>query len=304
MRPFFLITAAAGLAACSPSVPDSGQGAGLGAPASYQAPQGASVAQSPADSLPPPAAISAAPLDGGQAVAAAPATPVIDPPLDATGDDGSSDLVADARAALGGDEDALANEGEGTDTGALILPPDGTADATVGEDDSVSVEEAAPALDGADPVAGAGAAPEADATVTPGPEAVASSGISQENDFDAVGAQRSIEGDAARIAQNRAQYKVVEAEALPQRTDAGGPNIVEYALATQHPPGTQVYRRIGINLENRSNRNCDKYASADQAQADFLERGGPERDRLALDPDGDGFACAWDPRPFRKAVGN
>ena len=31
----------------------------------------------------------------------------------------------------------------------------------------------------------------------------------------------------------------------------------------------------------------------------FLEAGGPKRDRKGLDPDGDGFACAWDPRPFR-----
>ena len=30
-----------------------------------------------------------------------------------------------------------------------------------------------------------------------------------------------------------------------------------------------------------------------------LERGGPQRDRLGVDPDGDGFACSWNPTPFR-----
>jgi hypothetical protein len=40
------------------------------------------------------------------------------------------------------------------------------------------------------------------------------------------------------------------------------------------------------------------------AQIAFLERGGPKRDTLGLDPDGDGFACYWDPAPFRKAVNN
>jgi hypothetical protein len=40
------------------------------------------------------------------------------------------------------------------------------------------------------------------------------------------------------------------------------------------------------------------------AQIAFLERGGPKRDTLGLDPDGDGFACYWDPAPFRKAVSN
>ena len=29
-----------------------------------------------------------------------------------------------------------------------------------------------------------------------------------------------------------------------------------------------------------------------------------ERDRMGLDPDGDGFACAWDPAPFRLARQN
>lgn len=137
----------------------------------------------------------------------------------------------------------------------------------------------------------------------PPPEAVNSTGISQENNFDAVGAQRSIESDAAKIAQNRAQYKVIQAEALPKRTGGEGPNIVDYALATKHPRGTQVYRRIGVNLQGKAERNCAKYASPDRAQSDFLSKGGPQRDRLGLDPDGDGYACAWDPRPFRKAVG-
>ena len=141
------------------------------------------------------------------------------------------------------------------------------------------------------------------AATAPQPEAVGSSGISQENNFDAVGAQRSIESDAAKIAQNRAQYKVIEAEALPKRTGGEGPNIVDYALATKHPRGTQVYRRIGVNLEGKAARNCAKYASPDQAQSAFLSKGGPQRDRLGLDPDGDGFACSWDPGPFRKAVG-
>ena len=52
-----------------------------------------------------------------------------------------------------------------------------------------------------------------------------------------------------------------------------------------------------------SERACAKYSSSDLAQSDFLAQGGPRRDRLGLDPDGDGFACAWNPQPFRAAVG-
>ncbi len=128
-------------------------------------------------------------------------------------------------------------------------------------------------------------------------------GISGENDFEAVGERRSIESDAALIAQNRARYKVVDVEALPSRSGTQGPNIVAYALATKHPVGTQVYNRVGFNKESKFRRNCAKYASPDRAQEDFLARGGPQKDRLGLDPDGDGYACGWNPAPFQKAVG-
>ncbi|RKF16860.1 hypothetical protein D6850_04810 [Roseovarius spongiae] len=135
----------------------------------------------------------------------------------------------------------------------------------------------------------------------PPPAVVNAVGISNENDFGAVGEQRTIEDDAERIAANRQQYEVASVRALPPRSGGQGPNIVAYALATKHQVGTQVYRRIGINKEAKFARNCAKYPSPDMAQIDFLDKGGPERDKLGLDPDGDGFACGWDPRPFRKA---
>ncbi len=126
-------------------------------------------------------------------------------------------------------------------------------------------------------------------------------GISDEQDFGAVAARESIESDAERIARNRAEYVVVQPTALPTRPGDTGPNIVEFALATTHAPGVQLYRRSGIGLRDQ-NAACARYASPDQAQQDFLARGGPDRDRLGVDPDGDGFACAWDPRPFRTAL--
>jgi hypothetical protein len=137
----------------------------------------------------------------------------------------------------------------------------------------------------------------------PPPQTVSTAtGISSENDFDAVGNQRSIEDDAQLIAQNSSQYKVIEPTALPTRSGTGGPNIVEYALASTHPKGSKVHSRSGFNSQAKFQRNCAKYASADQAQIDFLSKGGPNRDRLGLDPDGDGYACSWDPAPFRNAV--
>jgi len=65
-----------------------------------------------------------------------------------------------------------------------------------------------------------------------------------------------------------------------------------------------LYSRSTILAQSRFNKNCAKYASSDQAQLAFLKAGGPQRDGLGLDPDGDGFACYWDPAPFRLAVSN
>ena len=128
---------------------------------------------------------------------------------------------------------------------------------------------------------------------------VGDGGFSQEQDFDAVSGERSIESDAERVAANRAQYRVIQPGDVPTRPGDAGPNIVAYALATNNPVGAQIYQRRGFNLAERSARNCATFASADQAQQAFLAAGGPQRDRQALDPDGDGYACAWDPSPFR-----
>ena len=133
----------------------------------------------------------------------------------------------------------------------------------------------------------------------PAPVAVSNAGISDENDFGAVSGRQSIESDKARIAANRAQYAIVQPTALPSRSGSNQPNVVAYALETQHPRGTQVHRRLGFASVAKTQRNCAKYNSADDAQLEFLTRGGPTRDRLALDPDGDGYACDWNPAKYR-----
>lgn len=125
--------------------------------------------------------------------------------------------------------------------------------------------------------------------------------VSDEQDFQAVSARETIESDKARIERNRAQYQVDQPTALPQRTGDSGPNIVQFALSTSHPPGTQMYARSKMGFTN-PDRACAKYSSPDLAQEAFLAAGGPEKDRKGLDPDGDGYACTWDPMPFRTAL--
>jgi hypothetical protein len=68
--------------------------------------------------------------------------------------------------------------------------------------------------------------------------------------------------------------------------------------------GERVYNRSPFSNRARFESRCAGYRTADVAQEQFLAAGGPQRDRLGLDPDGDGFACAWDPATFRNLVRN
>ena len=125
--------------------------------------------------------------------------------------------------------------------------------------------------------------------------------LSDENDFDAVSSRQTIESDAERIAENRSRYVRIGPTELPVRPGTNIPNIVAYALQTNNPLKTQLYERGPFASEKRALVNCNAYPSPGKAQEFFLSKGGPRRDRYGLDPDGDGFACTWDPTPFRLA---
>ena len=81
---------------------------------------------------------------------------------------------------------------------------------------------------------------------------------------------------------------------------AAGPNLAAYALAATNSLGQKVYARNGFKMTS-TEKACAKFVSSDLAQRAFLEKGGPVQDPGNLDPDGDGFAFAWDPRPFQAA---
>jgi hypothetical protein len=94
------------------------------------------------------------------------------------------------------------------------------------------------------------------------------------------------------------QVRVTEADAPA----ASGPNLFMYALSTQHSVGQERYSRRNPFRWNRWEAACSRYPHQDLAQEAFLAAGGPERDPEHMDPDGDGFACWWDPAPFRQAA--
>lgn len=277
MRAGLVIAASLGLVACSQPVPDSAAGVGFQDYGSYMREQAAS-------------APLGQPMQGGMTMA-----------LPATGAQGtgfSPDLAAAAIDRASGASVAPAQPAFSTLPGAAPLQPMQPMQGTqVG-----AVIPSQPAPTGQlDPNRPRGNAPSNIQTETGELAHMAgsagSTGISDEQDFEAVSSRETIESDKARIERNRAQYTVIQPTAVPQRTETG-PNIVQYALQTTHNPGTQIHSRSSLRFTDPQAA-CARYASPDLAQQAFLEAGGPERDRKGLDPDGDGFACSWDPRPFR-----
>lgn len=131
-----------------------------------------------------------------------------------------------------------------------------------------------------------------------------STDLSDEQSFDAVSDRETIQSDAERRAAQAAARLQVEPTALPDRPANTGPNIVQFALSAPNVKGQEWYSRSLLSGDGRFRRNCAEYATPDDAQRDFLARGGPDRDRRGIDPDGDGFACGWDPAPFVQAVRN
>ena len=69
------------------------------------------------------------------------------------------------------------------------------------------------------------------------------------------------------------------------------------AVVVGATPQTVVVTPAGRYARDGSVRpgNCAAWPSPEAAQRAFLAQGGPQRDPLGLDPDGDGRVCGWTP---------
>ena len=256
------------LAGCQARVPDSGQGVGFNDYAQYEL-----------DRAQREAALSGVPGTTGSFVGTAPigastlpATPGAIPSSDlAAAGIGSAPLNAPLGAPLNATGIAV--------PGSAILTAPGQPDLNRTTGLQASPGNAAPVL-------------------------LNNAGISDEQEFAAVSGRETIESNAQRLAQQAAAYEVIQPTAIPEREGTAGPNIIDYALSAPNTVGQEYYSRFVFSGQGRYQRNCAAYVSPDEAQRDFLSRGGPDRDPKGIDPDGDGFACGWDPAPFRLAVQN
>jgi hypothetical protein len=96
--------------------------------------------------------------------------------------------------------------------------------------------------------------------------------------------------------------EIITVTSVPTGAATSGPNVMAYALQTRHSVGTVMHRRMNPLRWSRWESACLQFVNQDAAQEAFLAAGGPERDSQHLDPDGDGFACWWDPQVYRQAV--
>jgi hypothetical protein len=178
--------------------------------------------------------------------------------------------------------------------GVYEVPQGGTASSAGGGDFTSTIEGAL-----AEPTPGGLPAHYPGATLPPSPDGT---GTALDDDqinlmqwtleqqrIDAAVAQEQL--DAAR-----SQLVVVQPGSLPNRTD--GVNVALYAQQSSNALGQRVYdRSVGARVAGVGS--CGRYRTGDDAQRAFLAAGGPQADRHGLDPDGDGFACQFDPGPYR-----
>jgi hypothetical protein len=116
----------------------------------------------------------------------------------------------------------------------------------------------------------------------------------EQQKIDAAKAQRDL--DAAK-----SQLVIYQpAGSVPQ--ERSGVNVALYAMQSTNQVGQSIYpRSAAARLTGMGG--CGRYRDADAAQRAFLAAGGPQADRLGLDPDGDGFACSFDPSVYRSMKG-
>ena len=116
--------------------------------------------------------------------------------------------------------------------------------------------------------------------------------------------QQTIEKNEAKkvLLEARQKRTVIEPNNIEELSQNSSVNIALYAIQTFNEVGERIFNRIPTK-KNKTN-SCRRFLSPDDAQRFFLENNGPKNDFWDLDPDGDGFACAWSPESYRKLLTN
>ncbi len=207
--------------------------------------------------------------------------------------------------ALAGCDDNVPAGGQGyfDQVGPAPLPPAEPIDLRPTSEPEDMTSSLTSAVESALADAGTGTASTVPATVTGNTPPTTSAGIVTDDgsiDLNASTLDQQIidRNEAARVLEEaRANRVVIEPGTLPAAVS--GVNIAAYARQTTHAVGERQHRRPVIK-SRFSATECRKFSSSDAAQRNFMANGGPVEDPLNLDPDGDGFACAWTPDRYRQ----
>ena len=112
-------------------------------------------------------------------------------------------------------------------------------------------------------------------------------------------AQQNIDKEKAAKKLEDARKERIEIEISNSSNSSGYVNVAKFARDTKHNKGEKIFTRLSFSIYDNWNE-CSKFKTKDEAQRKFLKDGGPYKDRFNLDPDGDGFACEWDPEVYRE----
>ena len=111
--------------------------------------------------------------------------------------------------------------------------------------------------------------------------------------------QQNIEKEKAAKKLEDARKERIEIEVNNSLNFSDYVNVAKFARDTKNNKGEKIFTRLSFSIYDNWNE-CSKFKTKDEAQRKFLKDGGPYKDRFNLDPDGDGFACDWDPEIYRK----
>ena len=111
--------------------------------------------------------------------------------------------------------------------------------------------------------------------------------------------QQKVEREQAakRREELKAGRVILEANSK-EKIAAKSVNLAIFARSVSNDLGEKIYYRNFTS--SLSSSGCKKFSNKNAAQIFFLENGGPQNDFYNIDEDGDGFACKWDPKIYRK----
>ena len=133
---------------------------------------------------------------------------------------------------------------------------------------------------------------------TPGDDVISAENDRLDLSLDTLEQQIKDKAEAAAKLESARKQRIIIKMEKPSHS-AETINIAAFARSTINKKGESVYTRSPFQTFDHWTE-CAFFSTNENAQRFFLKTGGPKVDLKNLDPDGDGFAFAWDPSLYRQ----